>query len=60
MFLERSDLEENRIMRGIFSGDGPDEEDLEMLKLAFKKLKEEKDEVVDGISWAYYPSDILL
>ena len=59
MFLERSDLEENLIMRGIFSGDGPDEEDLEMLKLAFKKLKEEKNEVVDGISWAYYPSDIL-
>ena len=60
MFLERSDIKENCIMRGIFSGDGPDEEDLEMLKLAFKKLKEEKDEVVDGISWAYYPSDILL
>ena len=47
-------------MREIFNGDGPDEEDVEMLKLAFKKLKEEKDEVVDGISWAYYPSDILL
>ena len=60
MFLERSDLEENCIMGGIFSGDGPDEEDVEMLKLGFKKLKEEKDEVVDGISWAYYPSDILL
>ena len=44
----------------IFNGDGPDEEDVKMFKRAFKKLKEEKDEVVDGISWAYYPSDILL
>jgi len=39
---------------------GPDEEDIEMFKLATKRLKEEKDELVDGVPWAYYPSDILL
>ena len=39
---------------------GPDEEDNEMFKLATKRLKEVKDELVDGVPWAYYPSDILL
>ena len=46
MFLERSEHEENCIMREIFSGDGPDEEDVEMFKMALKKLKEENNELV--------------
>ena len=39
---------------------GLDEEDFEMFGLALKRLKEDKDELVDGVPWAYYPSDILL
>ena len=31
-----------------------------MFKLAFQRLKEEKDDLVDGVPWTYYPSDILL
>ena len=30
-----------------------------MFKLALKRLKEEKDELVSDVSWADYPSDIL-
>ena len=30
-----------------------------MFKLALKRLKEEKDELVSDVPWAYYPSDIL-
>ena len=32
---------------------------MEMFKLALKKLKEENDELVSDVPWAYYPSDIL-
>ena len=60
MFSARSELDEDIIMREVFNGDGPDREDVDMFKLALQKLKNEKDELVDGIHWAYYPSDILL
>ena len=38
---------------------GLDKEDVEMFKLALKRLKEENDELVSDVPWAYYPSDIL-
>ena len=58
-FPTRSAEEEDRILQQIRLGYGPDKEDVEMFKLALKRLKEEKDELVSDVSWAYYPSDIL-
>ena len=58
MFKKRTAENEDKIMRQ-FCDSGPDTEDVEMLKQALKRLKEKKDELADGVRWAYYPSDIL-
>ena len=39
---------------------GPDKEDVQMFKLALGKMRDEKTEMAEGISWAYYPHNILL
>ena len=59
-FPVRSAAEEDKILHQFSRAYGPDTEDVEMLKLALKRLKEEKDELVNDVPWAYYPSDILL
>ena len=38
----------------------PDKEDVQMFKLALGKMRDEKTEMAEGISWAYYPHNILL
>ena len=38
---------------------GPDKEDVQMFKLAIGKMKDEKNEMAGGVSWAYYPHNIL-
>ena len=58
VYIRRPPSEESRILCN-FRDYGPDEEDFEMFGLALKRLKEDKDELVDGVPWAYYPSDIL-
>ena len=59
-FPARSAAEEDKIPHQFSRDYGPDMEDIEMFKLALMGLKEEKDELVSDVSWAYYPSDILL
>ena len=54
VFSKRSANDENKIMRQFCDDQsyGPDE-DAEMFKLAFQRLKEEKDDLVDDVPWAY-------
>ena len=58
-FPVRSAEREDEILHQFHDNYGPDKEDVEMLKQALKRLKEQKNELVDGVPWAYYPSDIL-
>ena len=58
-FPVRSADAEDKILHQFRHGYGPDKEDVEMFKLAIKRLKEEKDDLVSDVPWAYYPSDIL-
>lgn len=39
---------------------GPDKEDVQMFRLALGRMKSDGDEMVMGVSWAYYPHNILL
>ena len=41
------------------NGDGLDIEDVKMLGIACKRLKESRDQLVKDVHWAYYPIDIL-
>jgi len=60
-FPTRSAAEEDKILQQFSQDYGLDMEDIEMFKLALKRLKEEeKDELVSDVPWAYYPLDILL
>ena len=52
-------MKEKEILDKFRHGDGPDDEDIKMLKLALQRLHEEEDELVKNVHWAYYPSDIL-
>ena len=47
-------------MNQCHDGDGVDKEDLKMLGIAFKRLKENRDDMVKDVHWAYYPTDILV
>ena len=58
-FPARSSEEEEKLVHQFRTGYGPDKEEVEMFKLALKRLKREKDELVSDVPWAYYPSDIL-
>ena len=58
IFKARLDEEEEEVLHQFWYG--LDKEDVEMFKLALKKMKQEKDELVSDVPWAYYPSDILL
>ena len=58
-FPARSADAEDEILHQFRHGCGPDKEDVEMFKLALMRLKKGKDELVSGVPWAYYPSDIL-
>ena len=60
MFPARSAMEEDKILNEFHHTYGPSKEDVEMFRLALKRLKEEKDELATDVPWAYYPSDILL
>ena len=60
LFPERSDEEESRILVKFCEGEGPDKEDVKMFGRAFLKLKRNRDQIVEDVHWAYYPSDILL
>ena len=51
--------EEKKIMNQFRNGDGLDKEDMKMLGIAFKRLKENRDDLVKDVHWAHYPSDIL-
>ena len=59
IFAQRTDEEEKKILDQFYCDYGPDKEDVEMFKLAMKRLKEEKDELVSDVHWTDYPSDIL-
>ena len=52
-------MKEKEILDKFRHGDGPDDEDIKMFKLALQRLHEEEDELVKNVHWAYYPSDIL-
>ena len=39
---------------------GPDKEDVQMFKLALGKMRDEENEMAEGVSWAHYPHNILL
>ena len=54
-----SSEEEDKLVNQFHHGYGPDKEEVEMFKLALKRLKGEKDDLVNDVPWAYYPSDIL-
>lgn len=58
-FPSRSLEEDEKILYEFQHGYGPDTEDVDMFKLALSKLKGEKDELVNDVPWAFYPSDIL-
>lgn len=58
-FPARSSEEEDKLVNQFRHGYGPDKEEVEMFKLALKRLKGEKDDLVSDVPWAYYPSDIL-
>ena len=58
-FPARSSEEEDKLLNQFRHGYGPDKEEVEMFKLALKRLKGEKDDLVSDVPWAYYPSDIL-
>ena len=53
-------MEENNISQQFSDGDGLDQEDIKMLQLALVRLKENSDELVEDVHWAYYSSDVLL
>ena len=55
---KRSAREEETLLRSAHEK-GWDREDIQMMRLAFSKLKSQGDELVRGVSWAYYPHDIL-
>ena len=59
-FPARSAAEEDKMLHQFSRDYSPDMEDVEMFKLALKRPKEEKDELVSDVPWAYYPSHILL
>ena len=42
------------------NGDGMDREDIKMLGIACKRLKESRDQLVKDVHWAYYPTNILV
>ena len=42
------------------NGDGLDREDIKMLGITCKKLKESRDQLVKDVHWAYYPTNILV
>ena len=52
------DVEDEILLR--ITQRGPDKEDVQMFKLALGKMRDEKTEMAEGISWAYYPHNILL
>lgn len=52
-----ADVEEE-ILRKITQR-GPDKEDVHMFKLALGKMRDEGNGTVEGVSWAYYPHNIL-
>ena len=58
MFRPWSLEEEKKIMNQFRNGDGLDE-DVKMLEIACKRLKENRDHLVKDVHWAHYPSDIL-
>ena len=60
IFRPRSTEEEEKIMQKCRNGDGVDIEDVKMLGLAYKRLKESRDQLVKDVHWAYYPTDILV
>ena len=39
---------------------GPDKEDVQMFRLAFGRMKSDRNEMVAEVSWAYYPHNILI
>ena len=59
IFQARSVMKEKEILDKFRHGDGPDNEDIKMFKLALQRLHEEEDELVKNVHWAHYPSDIL-
>ena len=44
---------------GEFLKEGPDKEDVLMMRLALSRLKREGADLVTDVPWAYYPPDIL-
>lgn len=42
-----------------FAKNGPYKEDVQMFKMAYLRLREDGNEIVDGVMWAHYPDDIL-
>ena len=57
-FKKRPIKNEDEVL-GSFLEQGLDKEDVLMMKLAFVKLRDGDDEMVEGMHWAYYPHDIL-
>ena len=57
-FKKRPIKNEDEIL-GSFLDSGLDKEDVLMMKLAFVKLRDSNDDMVEGMHWAYYPHNIL-
>lgn len=58
MFKPRLPGEEEELVDS-FHRTPPDKEDLVLLRLALGRLREEGEELVEGVNWAYHPHDIL-
>lgn len=57
-FKKRFTDVEEEILRRITQR-GPDKEDVQMFKLALGKMRDEGNGTIEGVSWAYYPHNIL-
>ena len=59
MFKPRGEGEEERLVRETVKEDSLDKEDIAMLRLALRRLREEGAGLVGGVNWAHHPHDIL-
>ena len=59
LFPARTAEEESRILVQFRHGNGPDQEDVKMFKLAFMRSKMNGEQLVEDVHWVHYPSDIL-
>ena len=58
-FKKRAQKVEEELLRSFLEGLGPDQEDIQMLRLALTELQRLGEALVADVVWSHYPSDIL-